>query len=202
MLIEPTPIPTDPGSFVNPHSLGNKVGRLAWNITWLLLFRPSPWFMEGWRIFLLRLFGAKFGSGRVNPSVRVWAPWRLVAGNNVYIDRDVYLYNAFGMEIGNRVVISFGACLCTATHDFRMPDFPLTGRKITVESDTWIAAEAFLTPGVTVRQGAVVGARALVNRDVEPWTVVAGNPAAVVATREIRRQPGAVAAAPESRAAS
>ncbi|MDX2116487.1 MAG: putative colanic acid biosynthesis acetyltransferase [Planctomycetota bacterium] len=179
---------TDPGSFRNPHSLGNKLGRLLWRIVWALLFRPSPWFMEGWRLFLLRLFGAKFGSGRVHPTARIWAPWRLVAGNQVYIDHDVYLYNAFGTEIGDRVVISFGSVLCTATHDYRRPDFPLTGRPIRVASDVWIAAQAFIAPGVTINDGAVVGARTFLTRDAAPWTVVSGNPAAVVSQRVVKGQ--------------
>lgn len=177
---------TDPGSFKNPHSLGNRAGRLLWHIVWLLLFRPSPWFMTGWRHMLLRLFGARLAKGGFHSSVRIWAPWRLVCGDDVYIDRDVYLYNAFGMEIGDRVVISFGSVLCTATHDFRQHNFPLTGRQITIESDVWIAAEAFIAPGVTIRQGSVVGARSLVNKDVEPWTIVAGNPALAVGTRKVR----------------
>jgi len=177
---------TDPGSFVNPHSLANKVGRLVWHMVWLLLFRPTPWFMARWRHFLLRLFGAKLGTGGFHSSVRIWAPWRLKCGNDVYIDRDVYLYNAFGMEIADRVVISFGCCLCTATHDYRLPDFPLVGRPIRVGSDVWIAAEAFITPGITIQQGAVIGARALVNKDVEAWSVVAGNPAVVVSRRTVR----------------
>lgn len=176
---------TDPGSFRNPHSLANRAGRLAWHIVWLLLFRPTPWFLAPWRHFLLRLFGARLGTGAFHSSARVWAPWRLVCGDDVYVDRDVYLYNAFGMEIGSRVVVSFGSVLCTATHDYRRADFPLTGRSITVESDVWIAAQAFIAPGVTIGRGAVVGARAFVSKNVEPWSIVSGNPATVIGRREV-----------------
>lgn len=176
---------TDPASFKNPHSLANKVGRLVWHVVWLTLFRPTPWFMSGWRTFLLRLFGAKVGRIGFHSSVRVWAPWRLRCGDGVYVDRDVYLYNAYGIDIADRVVISFGSVLCTATHNFRRSDFPLTGKRISVGSDVWIAAEAFIAPGVTVSNGAVLGARGCATRDLQPWSVYTGNPAAKVADRVV-----------------
>jgi putative colanic acid biosynthesis acetyltransferase WcaF len=172
--------------FVNPHSLGNKVGRLVWAIVWNTLFRTSPWFMNGWRRFLLRCFGAKLGKCEFKPSVRVWAPWRLEVGDNVYFDRDVFLYNAFGMRFGNNIVVSFSTVLCTASHDHKDPRFALVGKPIIVESDVWIAAEAFVVPGVTIGQGSVVGARSFVRADVAPWSIVSGNPAVVVAKRTLR----------------
>jgi putative colanic acid biosynthesis acetyltransferase WcaF len=177
---------TDPGSFVNPHGLRNQAGRLLWSLVWATLFRPSPWFMNGWRRFLLRAFGAKIGRSEFKPTVRVWAPWRLSVGNDVYVDRGVFLYNVYGVEIADRVVISFGSVLCTASHDFRRSDFPLIGRPIMIHNDTWIAAECFLTPGVTVGNGAVVGARAFVTKDVAPWSIVSGNPAVVIGMREVK----------------
>lgn len=174
---------TDPRSFVNPHSVANRAARYLWQIVWLLLFRPSPWFMNGWRRFLLRLFGAKIGSGGFHASVRVWAPWHLEVGNDVYVDSGVYLYNPYGIRMGDRCIVSFGACLCTASHDYQHPSLPLIGRPITLANDIWIAAKAFVAPGVEIGDGAVVGACAVVARNVEPWTVVAGNPAKFVKTR-------------------
>jgi putative colanic acid biosynthesis acetyltransferase WcaF len=173
-------------AFVNPHTLGNKLGRLAWAIVWTTLFRTSPWFMNGWRRFLLRAFGAKLGKCEFKPSVRIWAPWLLRVGDGVYFDRDVFLYNAFGMSFENNIVVSFSTVLCTASHDHKDPRFALIGKPITVQSDVWIAAEAFVTPGVTIGRGSVVGARAFVRSDVQPWTIVSGNPAVVVAQRTLR----------------
>ena len=66
------------GDCPSAHSLANKLGRAAWGAVWLLLFRPSPGFLRGWRRFLLRCFGARVGRGvKVMPSVRIWAPWML-----------------------------------------------------------------------------------------------------------------------------
>ena len=173
-------------AFVNPHSLGNKVGRLLWRIVWMMLFRPTPWFMTGWRTFLLRCFGAKITRAEFHQSVQVWAPWKLKVGSDVFFDRGVNLYNAFGIEVGDRVVVSFNACLCTATHDHRRRLFPLVGKPITIGSDTWIAAHSFIAPGVKVCDGGVVGACAFVVKEVPTWSIVSGNPAVVLGKRELK----------------
>jgi putative colanic acid biosynthesis acetyltransferase WcaF len=177
---------TDPAQFKNPHTARSKVARLAWSVVWALLFRPTPWFMGAYRSWLLRRFGARLGFARFHSSCRVWAPWLLEAGDHVYVDERVNLYNAFGIRLGDRVILSQGAFLCSATHDYTHGDYPLTGAAIIVESDSWVAAEAFIGPGVTISQGTIVGARAVVVRSTEPWTVVGGNPAKMIKKREMK----------------
>lgn len=179
-------IRTNPAAFRNPHTFRNKVGRLLWGLVWHCLFRPTPArLFVGYRNGLLRLFGARLGRVWIHPSVRVWAPWQLTLGDDVFIDEGVSLYNAYGVAIGDRVIISFGTCLCTASHDHRAADYPLIGGCIAVRSDTWLAAQAFVGPGVTVGEGAVIGARAVLVKDVAPWTIVAGNPAREIGKREL-----------------
>jgi putative colanic acid biosynthesis acetyltransferase WcaF len=180
---------TNPAAFKNPYSRANRLARLLWQVVWALLFRPSPWFMGAWRTFLLRRFGARIKYARFHASVRVWAPWLLDVGQEVWIDERVYLYNPFGTTIGDRVVISQGAFLCSASHDHTIPEYPLIGSRITIGSDCWVTADAFVGPGVTIADGTVVGARAVVVKDTEPWTVVAGNPARTLKKRELRAKP-------------
>jgi putative colanic acid biosynthesis acetyltransferase WcaF len=177
---------TDPRGFQNPHSRSNKVGRALWNLVWRVLFRWSPRRCYGWRNWLLRRFGATIGDAQIDPKVEIWAPWLLRVGSEGYITDEVILYNAYGVTIGDRVVISRGSMLCSASHDYRDPRYKLIGGPIIVEDDCWIAAEAFILPGVTIGAGAVVGARSVAPRDVPPWTVVAGNPAQVICPREMR----------------
>ncbi|MEI8194627.1 MAG: putative colanic acid biosynthesis acetyltransferase [Phycisphaerae bacterium] len=176
---------TNPAGAQNAHSRKSRLARLLWGVVYTLLFRPSPWFMGAWRTWLLRCFGAKIKYARFHSSVKIWAPWKLECGTHVWVDMNVNLYNAFGIKLEDRVVISQNAFLCSATHDYTNPIYPLTGKVIVVESDTWIAADVFVAPGVTVHQGAVVGARAVVTKDVPPWSVVAGNPARVIKEREL-----------------
>ena len=99
-------------------------------------------------------------------------------------------YNVAPVTLGARALVSQRSFLCSATHDYHRREFPLVAREIVIEAGAWVAAEAFIGPGVTVGAGAVVGARACVTRDVAPWTVVAGNPARVVKQRQ--RTDGAV----------
>ncbi len=177
---------TDPARFRNPHSRKNRIARMLWTLTYYLLFRPSPWFMGAWRTWLLKCFGARIQYARLHQSVQIWAPWMLEIGSDVWIDMNVNLYNAFGLKIGDRVVISQNTFLCSATHDYTDPFYRLTGKQITIASDCWIAADAFVAPGVTVNAGSVVGARSVVVKDVPPWSVVAGNPAKVIKERKLR----------------
>ena len=172
---------TDPMAFRSPYSVANRIGRFAWGCVWLVLFRPSPrlpHIFDNWRCMLLRLFGAKIdGRCIIAPTVRIWAPWHLRIGKDVAIDRGVHLYNAFGLVIGDRVVISYECELVTATHDHRTPGYPLTGSQISVEDDCWLAAQAFICPGVTIREGCVIAARSVIARTTDTWQVYAGNPA-------------------------
>lgn len=186
MQVESSLMRTDPARFSNPHSRGNRIMRMAWMIAYALLFRPTPWFMGAWRTWLLRRFGAKIGQARLHASAKVWAPWLLEIGDHVWIDMNVNLYNAFGVKIGSRVVVSQNTFLCSATHDYTDPRYKLTGSRITIEDDVWIAADAFVAPGITIHSGAVVGARAVVTKPVPAWTVVAGNPARVIKERKLR----------------
>lgn len=153
-------------------------------VAWALLapaFRLSPPFCAGWRNFLLRLFGASIGRGvRIHPSVRIMFPWNLRISDHVVIGRDANLYALASIAIRPHVLVSQGAHLCAGSHDYRRPNFPIAHAPIVIESGTWIAAEAFVGPGVTIGAGGVVGARAVVVNDVPAGSLVAGNPARVV----------------------
>ena len=173
-------------------SLKNRVGRQLWNIVWLLLFRPSPRPFHAWRALLLRSFGARLGrQNHIYPAVKVWAPWNLSVGDHVGIADGVTLYNMDRVDIGSYAVISQGAHLCGGTHDYNSPNFQLYARPIRIGMHAWVCAEAFLAPGVAVAEGAVVGARSVVTRELtEPWAVYAGNPCRRVGQRRRSGQPG------------
>ncbi|MBS7695932.1 MULTISPECIES: putative colanic acid biosynthesis acetyltransferase [unclassified Chelatococcus] len=175
----------------SPHSRANKIARVAWGCVWALLFRPSPKPFHAWRRMLLRLFGAEIGPGAViHASARIWAPWNLTMGTCASLSHRVDCYAVDLIVVGDYATVSQYSFLCAASHDIDAPDMPLVTAPIVIGAHAWIAADAFVGPGVTIGEGAVVGARASAFRPVPPWTVVAGNPA-----RAIRMRRPAVAAA-------
>ncbi len=145
------------------------------------LFRWSPGPLNAWRNFLLRTLGARIGRGvRIHPTVQVMFPWNVTIADHVIIGRDVKLYALATISIDHDVLVSQGVHLCAGSHDYREPHFPIAHRPIRIETGTWLAADAFVGPGVTVGAGAVIGARAVALRDVPTSSVVSGNPAQVV----------------------
>lgn len=165
----------------------NKLARLAWNIVWATLFWPSPVLLHGWRRFLLRLFGARIAAGAsVYPSAKIWAPWNLEMSEGACLGPHVDCYSVDRIVLGRQALVSQYAFLCTASHDYEDLGMPLVTGPITIGDRAWVTAGVFVGPGVSVGEGAVALARAVVVRDVEPWTVVGGAPARLVKQRRVR----------------
>lgn len=162
-------------------------------VLWALagpLFRWSPRLLHGWRRALLRAFGARVGRGvQLHPSVRIFLPRQLAIGADVGIGEDVRLYNLGPLSIGAQATISQGAHLCGGSHDHRQRALPLIRARIEIGPAAWICADAFVGPGVSVGEGAVVAARAVCVRDVAAWTIVGGNPARVIGERRLDPAP-------------
>lgn len=174
----------------NEHGMRNKLARVMWGIVWTLLYRPSPRPLHAWRCFLLRLFGAKVGkAAHPYPKSKIWAPWNLQLDDHACLSDDVDCYCVGKIHIGQSATISQYSYLCSATHDFTDRTFPLVTAPIAIGAGAWICADVFVGPGVTVGEGAVVGARSSVYKDVEPWVVVAGNPARVIKRRVLKPVP-------------
>lgn len=171
----------------SPHGFGNKLGRAVWSTVWLLLFRTSPKVCHGWRRLLLRLFGVRVGRGsHVYPSCRIWAPWNLELGDHSTLSHHVDCYCVDKVTIGAHVTVSQYSFLCTATHDESDPHMRLRTAPIVIGDQVWVCADVFVGPGVTVGEGAVVGARSSVFGDLPAWQVCHGTPARPVGQRDVR----------------
>ncbi|BBZ56375.1 WcaF family extracellular polysaccharide biosynthesis acetyltransferase [Mycolicibacterium phocaicum] len=170
-------------------------GRPAWfvQLWWIvdaLLVRPTPQFLYAWRRGVLRLFGATIGKGvLIRPGVRVTYPWKLIVGDHCWIGDNAVIYTIDQVTLGDQVVVSQEAYLCAGTHDPRDVSFPVVASPVTIEPECWIAARAFVGPGVRIGRGAVVGACSVVQSDVPPATVVAGFPARAIQKRKPRLRP-------------
>ena len=164
-----------------------RMKRFLWTIVWGLCVQWMPYYVfRSWRVWLVSFFGLKNkGEIAVFPSVKIWAPWNIALGKHVALDESVNLYSVDRITIGSKVAISREAFICTASHDITKPNRPLITAPITICDGVWIGARAIILPGVTIGEGAIVAAGAVVTKDVEPWTVVGGNPARFIKKREL-----------------
>lgn len=158
-------------------SLSNRLVRVLWNFVNFFLFRFTPNPLHEWRAFVLRCFGAKVGKNvHVYPGARIWAPWNLELADGSAVANNVVVYCQAKITIGYYAVVSQGVNLCAGTHDYTKPGFPLITKPIFVGKRSWIAAEVFVHPGITIGEGCVIGARSVVTKDMPAWTVCAGHP--------------------------
>lgn len=143
-------------------------------------------FSSQWRVILLRLFGARVGRGVVIRSgVRVHFPWRLTLGDHVWVGEESWLLNLAPIIIESNVCISQRAFLCTGNHDYTLPTFDLIVKPIKIASGSWVGADCWIGPGVTMESHAVLTAGSVTSKNLEAYGIYRGNPARFVKWRVI-----------------
>lgn len=167
--------------------LSHRLRRLVWNVVWAALGSWTPPPFHAWRRLLVVLFGGKIArKARIYGGVRIWYPPNLEMADHACLAAGVDCYCMDKISLGAHALVSQRAFLCGGTHDISDPEFALVTRPIHIGAEAWVAAEAFVGPGVTVGEGAVLGAHGVAMRDLDPWTVYAGNPAKSVKARQLR----------------
>lgn len=179
---------TDYMHFVSPYTTANRVKRILWNVCWTLLTRPFPKStMMPWKRLLLRMFGAKIApNAMVYSTVKIFMPWNFEIQEGACVASGVDIYNAAKVTIGKKAVISQRAYICTASHNIYSKNHEQIQKPITISDMSWVAAEAFVGPGVVIGEGAVLGARGCAFKNIEPWTIAGGNPAKILHKREFK----------------
>ncbi|RDJ10386.1 DapH/DapD/GlmU-related protein [Rhizobium grahamii] len=172
-------------------SLQHRMLRAAWAVAWTLLAAWTPAPLHQWRAMLLRMFGAQLGANaRVHASARIWYPPNLVMEENTLVGPRVTCYAMAPIRICRNAVISQGAHLCAGSHVVDDPYFQLEAHPITIGANAWVAAEAFVGPGVILEEGSVLGARGVAFSNIPAWTIFAGNPARFLRKRVLFTSPG------------
>ena len=169
-----------------------KMAERLWECLRPAVFGVSPWFARSWRLLWLKI-ASRFYSGDGNiantvsvaRSSRIEYPWNFSIGNHSSVGAGAWIYALDKIVIGEKCCIGEDVKLITGSHEISSCHFDLITRPITVEDNVWIATGAMILPGVTIGEGAVVAAGAVVTKDVEPWTVVGGNPARFIKKREL-----------------
>lgn len=174
--------------YVNKLGRRHQVVRMLWGVVWAIGAKWLPRSVgSGWKRVLLRLFGAKIAdTAVVYSSVSIYWPANLIMGEYSCLADGVNCYNVGQVVVEAYATVSQDATLCTASHDITSPTHELIVAPIKIERQAWVAAEAFVGMGVTVGEGAVVGARGVAVKDVEPWMIVVGNPACAVKKRTMK----------------
>lgn len=168
-------------AYDSPWPVRRRVAMLLWECCWAIFCAWTPKPFNAWRLFWLRLFGAKLhGRPFVHQRARIQIPWNLTMHDRATLGDRANAYSLGEIEIGTRAVVAQEAYLCTGTHDLSDSDLRLQVAKITIGEDAFIGARAFIMPGIAIGAHAIVGACAVVTANVVEGTRVAGNPARVL----------------------
>jgi len=165
---------------------GNSLKRMLWYFTNIIWFK-SGFPVNGFKVFLLRLFGAQIGSGVViKPSVNIKYPWKLTIGNNVWIGEGVWIDNLGKVTIGDNSCLSQGAFLLCGNHDYKKQAFDLIVGDIHLQEGVWIGAKAIVCPGITCFSHSVLAVGSVATSNLEAYKIYQGNPAQVIRERVIQ----------------
>lgn len=163
---------------------------ILWRRVGAKLFYISFHNWYGVRNALLRAFGASVApTSRVRPSATITEPWNFAIGHESSVGDLAYIDSREKVTIGQFCTVSQHTRLLTALDETTPAASALASANIqargpiTLEDDTWAAAEAMILPGVTVRAGSIIGARGTARSDLDPWSTFGGDPLRRLGTR-------------------
>lgn len=163
-----------------------KVKQVLWYFINIFFIKNSLIVFSGFKIFLLRLFGASIGKGVViKPGVNIKYPWKLSIGNNSWVGESVWIDNLSDVFIGKNVTLSQGALLLTGTHDHTKVSFDFSSLPIILEDGVWIGAKAIVFGGVTCYTHSILGLNSVAENNLKAYIIYKGNPAIPVIVRDI-----------------
>jgi putative colanic acid biosynthesis acetyltransferase WcaF len=171
-------------AYASPWGWRRRAAMFLWTLAWPIACAWTPKPLNAWRLLVLRAFGATLhGRPFVHQRARIEHPWNLTLHHRACLGDRAAAYALDAIVVQEGATIAQEAYLCTGTHDFALPHRPLATAPIVVGRDAFVGARAFVLPGVTLGARCIVGAAAVVTRDVAYDTTVGGNPA-----RALRRK--------------
>lgn len=174
-------------------SIGNydkgasKFKQVLWFFVNAFFVRASWNPFMGFKILLLKIFGAKIGKGLIiKNNVIIKFPWYLTVGDNCWIGENVWIDNIDKVTICSNVCISQGAMLLTGNHDYTDPKMPYRNAPITIKDGAWIGAKAIVCPGISVGECAILTVGSIATKNLEPFGIYQGTPAQKIRQRVIK----------------
>lgn len=162
----------------------NKPTQIVWYFINIIFFKSSLPYPSALKTYLLKLFGAKIGSGvKFKPCINIKFPWKLTIGNDCWIGEKVWIDNLDEIIIEDNVCISQGAFLLTGNHDYKKETFDLITGKIVLKSGVWIGAKSTVCPNVVCYENAILSVGSIATKNLLENTIYAGNPAIEIRKR-------------------
>ena len=162
----------------------SKLKEICWYFIKMIFFLSAFPFPGSIKTYLLRLFGAQVGNGVViKPRVNIHMPWKLILGNDVWIGEEVFILNFEPITIGNNVCASQRAFLCGGNHDYMDPTMPYRNGPIVLKDGSWVGANCFIGPNVTIGTDTIVTAGSVATKSLDENGIYRGNPAEYIKAR-------------------
>lgn len=137
------------------------------------------------RKLVLEFSGLKLGKGTVlHMGCKFFDPRNIVIGYDTKIGDRTFLDGRDKLTIGNHVDIASEVMVYNSEHDIESTTFEAKNEPVTIGDHVFIGPRAIILPGITIGQGAIIAAGAVVTNKVEPFSVVAGVPAKKIADRK------------------
>ncbi len=168
------------------HPGGNAIKRVLWYYVNAFFFKTSIIPSSGFKVFLLRAFGATIGKNvTIKPCVNIKYPWFLQVGDETWVGENVWIDCLVPISIGANVCLSQGAILLTGSHDYKKTSFNLVTKGVILDDGVWIGAGAIVNLGITAASHAMLTSGSVATKNMEAYSIYQGNPAVKVRNREI-----------------
>lgn len=158
------------------------IAGIKWQLSTSIIPNLPSRHLRNWGMRILGVTGGK--NIRFFSGFSVRSPHKLIIEDGVSIGPRVLLDARCELTIRKNAVIAYDAIIWTLNHDYNDVHFCGKGAPVEIGAFSWVCSRSIILPGITIGEGAVVASGAIVTKDVEPWTVVAGIPAKVVGHRE------------------
>lgn len=166
-----------------------RLGQRLWEIGRNILFGFTPWFMTSWRRWVISCVARNGGyakSCKLARTCKIDWPSNVYIGEESSVGERTWIQGQAKITIGNYACIGEDVKIIAGSHDVTSQKFTTKLLPITIGDNVWIATGAMVLQNVTIGDGAVVAAGAVVTKDVDPWTIVGGNPAKFIKKRIVK----------------